>query len=311
MKLGAVIYAEQYHYKAGAEESEIYLPMLHLGGTTVIKREMNTLRKGGVSEIAVLAGEQRELLRRHLSHKGAIMVPEETALGAAFVAANWAIETLLEHCDRVIFLPGNLPLLSSDTVKLLFEDAQTEKGAARPNCGSEKGYPILLPENARCPVGAEIEDWLNSLDALSLPVSDSGACMRLVSTEQIDELERISSQQLSENELQCGVRVTIRRNEVFFGPGMYQLLREIERLGSINAACAETGISYSKAWKGINHIEEELGFPILERKNGGRRGGKSELTEEGLVFLNKYGALMSDIERMTQNFFDVYFADFQ
>lgn len=311
MKVGAVIFAEQYHYKYDAEESELYLPMLHIGGTTAIKRELNALRKGGVAAIAVIAGNQLELLRRHLSHKGVIMVPVGENLKSAAGAVNWAIDSLMETCDRVMLLPGNLPLIESGAVTALIERAEGTDEAVRLRCGEELGWPIMTAREERCPPGLEVEEWLDSLSPSVLQTEFSGTLLRLTSNEQVGELEHIASEQLSENELRCGVRITIIRNDVFFGPGMYHLLEAIDRLGSINAACIETGISYSKAWKGINHIEEELGFPILERKNGGRRGGKSELTAEGREFFNRYGALMSDIKSMTQNFFDVYFSDFQ
>lgn len=311
MRVGAVIFAEQYHYKYDAEESELYLPMLHIGGTTAIKRELNALRKGGVAAIAVIAGNQRELLRRHLSHKGVIMVPEGVRMKGAAEAVNWAVDSLMESCDRVMLLPGNLPLIESGAVSALIERAEGTSETVRLRCGDELGWPIVIERDLKCPEGAEVEDWLTGLNAAPLQTDFGGAVLRLESNDQVGQLEQIASEQLSENELRCGVRVTVIRNDVFFGPGMYQLLKAVDRLGSINAACTETGISYSKAWKGINHIEEELGFPVLERKNGGRRGGKSELTAEGREFLSRYGALMADIKSMTQNFFDVYFGDFQ
>ena len=65
----------------------------------------------------------------------------------------------------------------------------------------------------------------------------------------------------------------------FFGEGPYQLLRCIERCGSLRSAAQEMNMAYTKAFHLIRHAEEELGFPLTEktigcpsrRSSGGRR----------------------------------------
>ena len=71
------------------------------------------------------------------------------------------------------------------------------------------------------------------------------------------------------------------------------------------------GMSYSKCWKLLNRAEEQMGFPFLNRYNGGRHGGNSTITEEGREFMNRYHAMLEDIKRISQNFFDIYFQDYQ
>ena len=61
----------------------------------------------------------------------------------------------------------------------------------------------------------------------------------------------------------------------------------------------------------VNKVEKEMGFPFLDRCNGGKKGGSSTLTEEGRLFIERYQAMTRDMRRISQNFFDVYFKDFQ
>ena len=40
-------------------------------------------------------------------------------------------------------------------------------------------------------------------------------------------------------------------------------------------------------------------------------GGSSEITEEGRRFMERYHAMEEDMKRISQQFFDIYFCDFQ
>jgi molybdate transport repressor ModE-like protein len=76
--------------------------------------------------------------------------------------------------------------------------------------------------------------------------------------------------------------------EVVLSSAREQLLKEIEKEGSINKAAKKLGISYKKAWLLIKNMEDRLGFPILEKKRGGKEGGGSKLTAEGKKLLENY-----------------------
>ena len=60
-----------------------------------------------------------------------------------------------------------------------------------------------------------------------------------------------------------------------------RLCEGVERTGSLNKACKEMGMAYSKAWKIMHNTEESLGFALLERQ--GARG--SVLTQEAKMLL--------------------------
>ena len=69
----------------------------------------------------------------------------------------------------------------------------------------------------------------------------------------------------------------------FFGEGPYQLLRCIERCGSLRSAAQEMNMAYTKAFHLIRHAEEELGFPLTEKTIGGTGGGMAGVVDAALA----------------------------
>ena len=93
----------------------------------------------------------------------------------------------------------------------------------------------------------------------------------------------------------------------FFGEGPMQLLRAIERTGSLRAAAMEMEMAYSKASKLLKQAEANLGFPLTTRSAGGKDGGGSVLTPEGKHWLEQYIAYRDACIRENQRLFREYF----
>lgn len=94
---------------------------------------------------------------------------------------------------------------------------------------------------------------------------------------------------MSLDTLEVEVHLIIRNKETqahapAFGRGIARLCEGVERTGSLNKACKEMGMAYSKAWKIIHNTEESLGFALLERQ--GARG--SVLTQEAKMLLQAF-----------------------
>lgn len=112
---------------------------------------------------------------------------------------------------------------------------------------------------------------------------------------------------LSDDDLKPMIRLTIKRKEKFFGPGVATLLHLIDEHGSIQSAAKYMNMSYSKAWKIIKRAEEELGFQLLVSKNGGVGGGSSELSEKGRDFLSDYDSFTAEVKDYTARISEKYF----
>ncbi|MDN5331536.1 MAG: molybdate transport system regulatory protein [Tepidanaerobacteraceae bacterium] len=81
-----------------------------------------------------------------------------------------------------------------------------------------------------------------------------------------------------------------------FGEGIYNLLRLVERYGSINRAAQAQNMSYRQAWGKIKVIEKRLGIKLLERHKGGEYGGGAVLTEKAKEIMKRYGELIDKID---------------
>ena len=123
MNVGAVIVAAQdlAQDKTGNEELETFLPMLPIEGTTVIKREINTLRKAGISPIIVVGGYQAAVLKNHISHNGVVFLEDpEYACHDWLASAEIGIEAA-ELCDKVILIAVEFPAFKVETLERLKE----------------------------------------------------------------------------------------------------------------------------------------------------------------------------------------------
>jgi len=103
------------------------------------------------------------------------------------------------------------------------------------------------------------------------------------------------------------VKIYLKGEEEFFGPGPAQLLKLTQEMRSINAACKTMHMAYSKGWRMINRMEKELGFRMLNRSAGGKSGGGSTLTEEGEKFLSLYMEMERELKEKSAELFQRYF----
>jgi molybdate transport system regulatory protein len=93
------------------------------------------------------------------------------------------------------------------------------------------------------------------------------------------------------------------KGEVVLGGGKTALLGAVDRLGSIQAAADEFGMSYRHAWGAIKKIEKRAGFKIVDTKLGGKEGGGAQLTQQGKTFVDRVDSLLSDLNRMVEKRF--------
>ena len=61
--------------------------------------------------------------------------------------------------------------------------------------------------------------------------------------------------------------------------------------GSISAGARQMGMSYRRAWLLVEDMNRLSGKPVVTAKNGGQRGGGSELTPVRLSIVARYRAI--------------------
>ena len=92
-----------------------------------------------------------------------------------------------------------------------------------------------------------------------------------------------------------------------FGPGLATLLRGMEEHGSLQKSAASMKLAYSKAWKMLKIAEEELGYSLADREAGGKNGGGSKLTPEGIRLLHAYEAFNEEANEAVKEIFLKHF----
>ncbi len=82
-------------------------------------------------------------------------------------------------------------------------------------------------------------------------------------------------------------------NGTYLAEGRIDLLKGIINTGSISSSAREMKMSYKKAWEIIDGMNKEAKQPLVIRVSGGKGGGGTKVTEEGLKAI----ALFEDLNK--------------
>ena len=80
-------------------------------------------------------------------------------------------------------------------------------------------------------------------------------------------------------------------NGFMLGQGRVRMLETIIEEGSINKAAKSLGMSYKKAWRLINGMNDASKSPIVIRHSGGQGGGGTTVTEKGIELIKAFREL--------------------
>ncbi len=98
--------------------------------------------------------------------------------------------------------------------------------------------------------------------------------------------------------------------EPFMGEGRMEILRAIDRNGSILGASAQTGIPYRKIWGAVRHMERCVGYALVVAQRGGAQGGGASLTEAARELMDRFHRLQAGVKETMDGRFRGLFADF-
>ena len=90
------------------------------------------------------------------------------------------------------------------------------------------------------------------------------------------------------------------KKQGYLGIGRIQLLENIEQCGSMNGAAKAMGMSYKKAWKLIDELNQMSDSPVVIKSQGGKAGGGTALTEEGKRLVAKFRKLEAELTTFLQ-----------
>ena len=299
---GAVIVAAGLSSRMGD-----FKPMLTMGSISVSKRIIATLRHAGVERIVVVTGYRADDLEHHLARSGVLFFRNENYRTTDMLqSACIGLRYLKVSCERILFTPVDVPLFTSETVRqLLAQDGDY----ICPVCDGAMGHPILM--SSRLVEGILNDSGEGGLKgALSrsgfpmipVPVKDFGILKDMDTKEDYAELLAYHNSQLIRPE----IKVSLARETMFFDERTALLLSLIEETHSVSKACKRMQLSYSSGWNTIKSVEEQLGYSLVERTQGGSGGSSSRLTGEGHRFLTLYSEYSARVTEAARSLFEFY-----
>ena len=98
--------------------------------------------------------------------------------------------------------------------------------------------------------------------------------------------------------------------ERIFGPGVAELMQQVQVHRSLRSAAQAMEMAYSKAWRIIRTAEEVFGCKLLVSSTGGVHGGGAVLTPEAVRLVDAYEAYTADVTAYAQARFDEAFGFF-
>lgn len=291
-----------------------FKPMLCLGDMTMIESVIGSLRQAGVEEIVVVTGYKSQVLQRHLDSLQVRSVENsrfaETKMYDSLCLGLTALES---DYDAVFLTPGDVPLVQPETIHLM---QAAEADMVRPVCGGKAGHPVmirrlLVPALLAYHGEGGLRQAMETMPQpiLDLEVQDIGVTMDADTPEDFKALKHRKMENQSNGRLWPDIRIHIAKCDTILSPENAQFIEMIGQTGSIQNACACTHMSYTKGWKLLGRMEQELGYPLVERFPGGTSGGGSALTPKGKQLLDAYQAYREAVGEAAQSLFQKLFPE--
>lgn len=300
MKTAALIIAAGLPKCEGAPAA-----MYKVGAVSSAQRVIATFQKAGVSPIFLVTDESTKRLEKLLSSSSVLFMRFE---GSSLDCAKKAIVSLPQHYDRLILCTADRPLLMPETVTELLN---CRGDIVQPCCKGKEGPLCLLSM-------AAAEELCAETTAKTLPAALSKLGFEKHGPEFGDAGLLIAPRKAVSDELllekhqnalmRPKVEIAVSGEQNIFDGRLIKLLRQVELLRSVRAACEMSGMSYSIAWNLLNAAEARLGYALVDRNQGGRSGTGTELTEKGKRMLTSYqgfeAAMQQKVEELYKDCFD-------
>lgn len=93
------------------------------------------------------------------------------------------------------------------------------------------------------------------------------------------------------------------RPKYAFGFGISEILKAVDRSGSIKGAAVVVGKSYRHVWDRIKSAEAAIGRSLVDSRVGGEGERRSQLTESARKLIAEFDALREQVVHIVQDVF--------
>ena len=285
--------------------------MLPIGDSTVIRRIIITLKRSGIDPVVVVTGKQGDEVEKHIAGLRVICLRNQNYGNTQmYNSICLGLNYIEDLCDRVFILPAKFPMFLPETIKRMMDmDAQV----VCPVFEGRRGHPVLVSSNI---IGKllnykgekGLRGALRQVDvdrcAWEVEVEDQGIILA-VETDEDRAQSNLDNERL---DIFPQIQLTLERDEGFFGPSVAQFLSLIDHTGSMQTACRQMHMSYTKGWKILKAAEKQLGYPLLITQSGGAEGGSSLLTPKAKDFLVRFLGMEKELREDAQKLYQKYFS---
>ena len=105
------------------------------------------------------------------------------------------------------------------------------------------------------------------------------------------------------------VEFSLAREDGFFDTDLARFLLVADHTGSMQTACRQMHISYTKGWKMLKEAQRQLGFDLLISQSGGADGGFSHLSDRARRYLERYLMMERELNDLATQLFAKYFEE--
>jgi molybdate transport repressor ModE-like protein len=303
MKTGALILA------AGkSSDSEFCVPLYKVGAISAVQRLILTFSRAKIEDVVVVFGDEADKIERHIGRMGVVCLRNpQFKQTQMFDSVKIGFRYLAGKCDQVLVTPVDVPLFTLDTVQTLIQSGEK---LAVPVYNGERGHPMLV-------AGEQMSELMKYEGSSGLwgAVQDCGWECTLVDVDDpgilIDVIKNHNYKDIlsahSLRDLHVQIKLSLMKEEPFFGAGSAHLLSMIENTGSVRMACQQIGLSYSKAWQMIALMERQWGMSIVHRQQGGKHGGEAHVTPMGKELLERFRQFEKSSKAAVEEIFHQYF----
>lgn len=278
-----------------------------VGAISAGQRMISAFQRAGVSLVGLVVGPEDKKAERQFAQNGVVFLRCEDEASDFFRGVKLGLSFLRGKFQRVFLVPGDMPLFLPATVEAMLSSTAS---IVVPEYKHLSGYPVLLDEHAMDAVLAaqdlaEAQESVThaSLCIDSVRVEDSGILIRGRDMAHRQTLIRDHNSQLS----RPIAEVSICNGIPLYDSRMSMLLHLVEDTHSVQEACSLMQISYSTAWKMLNHVEEALGFPLILRNRGGSSGNGTVLTDKGRQLMDAYDRFSERLNQQAQQLYSQMF----
>lgn len=142
MQIGCVVLAAGLSSRMG-ERFKLLLPWVD--GRSVLHHVVNRVQRATVAHLVVVTGHRAEDVQQALPNSiGHFVHNPDYATGEILSSLKVGLNALPDDTDGVLVMPGDLPLMKSETVQKVCQAFAPDKIIV-PRHDGQRGHPVLFP----------------------------------------------------------------------------------------------------------------------------------------------------------------------